>query len=62
VQTEVGQVYAALGDREKAMGLLRAMMAGPCPEMPREFRYDPLWSRVKDDPRFDEILNSAKPL
>jgi hypothetical protein len=62
IQSEVGHVYAALGDREKAMGLLRVMMTGPCREAPREFRYDPLWSRVKDDPRFDEILNSAKPL
>jgi hypothetical protein len=62
LQSEMGRVYAALGEQEKAFGVLRAMIAGPCELTPREIRLDPLWSRLKDDPRFEQILKSAKPL
>ena len=28
---------------------------------PNELRWDVFWSRLKDDPRFEEILRRAKP-
>jgi tetratricopeptide (TPR) repeat protein len=62
LQGELGRVHAALGEREEALGVLRTMIAGPCFMTPGEIRIDPLWSRIKDDPRFEEILKSAKPL
>jgi TolB-like protein len=62
LQGELGRVLSAVGEREKALDLLRTMIAGPCFMTPGEIRYDPLWSRLKDDPRFEEILKSAKPL
>ena len=58
----LGTVYLALGRREEAIACLREMMSGPCLLSPKEIRVDPLWSRLKDDPRFEEILKSAKPL
>ncbi len=57
-----GAVLISLGRREEALACLRQMMTEPCPLVPNEIRADPLWSRLKDDPRFEEILNSAKPL
>jgi tetratricopeptide (TPR) repeat protein len=59
----VAQVYLVLDRREEAFALLRESVAAPSlggsPEM---VRHNPLWRRVKDDPRFEEILKSAKPL
>ncbi len=56
------QVYLVLDRRDDALGTLRAMLAEPCSLGPERIRLDPLWARVKDDPRFEEILRSAKPL
>jgi len=57
-----GQILISLDRREEAIACLRQMMAAPCNLSPNEIRADPLWSRLKDDPRFEEILKSAKPL
>ena len=59
---EAGRAYVALGRREEALALLQAMMHNPAGQSPNELRLDPLWSRLKDDPRFEEILKSAKSL
>ena len=58
----LGVTYISLGRREEALACLRELMAGPCTLSPNEVRLDPLWSRLKDDPRFEEILKAAKPL
>jgi hypothetical protein len=38
------------------------MIMDYCDASPNEIRLDPFWSPLKDDPRFEEILKSAKPL
>ncbi len=58
----LGVVYLAAGQREEALACLREMMTRPCSLSPHHIRIDPFWSRLKDDPRFEEILKSAKPL
>ncbi len=58
----LGEIYVAVGQREDAIASLRLMMNEPCNLSPNEIRIHPLWSRLKDDPRFEEILHSAKPL
>jgi len=57
----LGKINVILGRVEEAVAGLREMMAGPCSVSPNEIRADPVWSRLKDDPRFEEILKSAKP-
>lgn len=59
---DVARAYVALGRRDEALALLRTMMTTTCSLSPNEIRLDPLLSRLKDDPRFEEILKSAKPL
>ncbi len=59
---DLAQVYLVLDRREEAIAVRREMMTGPCPIGPEQIRLDPLWSRLKDDPRFEEILKLAKPL
>ena len=57
-----GEIYLCLGRNDDALASLRELFAGASVLGPREIRLDPLWSRLKDDPRFEEILRSAKPL
>ena len=59
-----GGALIVLGDREAALAELRTLMTGPgsLVLLPVCARLDPLWSRLKDDPRFEEILKLAKPL
>jgi TolB-like protein len=59
---EVARIYTALGQREPALAALRELMKGMTVFSPNEMRHDPLLSRLKDDPRFEEILRAAKPL
>jgi TolB-like protein len=56
------QVFLVLDRREQALAVLREMMTEPCEIGPEQVRLDPLWSRLKSDPRFEEILKTAKPL
>jgi hypothetical protein len=64
--TRLGRTYALLGERDEALAILRTLMTGPSltafAGSPRIIRLDPCWSKLADDPRFDEILKAAKPL
>ena len=68
ITNELGRLYALLGAREEALGCLRTLMTGPtaCRSsgvcFPRSARLDPCWSRLADDPRFEQILKAATPL
>ena len=62
VRRFLGEIYLILGRRDQAFAVLRQMMTEPCELSPHAIRIDPIWSRLKDDPRFEEILRSAKPL
>ncbi len=62
LRLEAARMHAALNQREEALRLLREVLSGPCGWSPREIRFDPLLSRLKVDPRFEEILKAAKPL
>ena len=51
-----------LGKTDAAFAFLRRLLADVSPFSPNRLRADPLWARVKDDPRFEEILRSARRL
>lgn len=59
---ETAKVLAMTGHREEALTCLRRLLAGPSIESPNELRDDPFLAPLKSDPRFEEILRSAKPL
>lgn len=59
---DIARVFLALDRRAEALEILREMMREPCLIGPEQVRLDPFWSRLKDDPRFEEILKAAKPL
>lgn len=58
----LGGVFIVTGRTEDAFAELRKIMAGSSPMTAGELRHDPLWSRLKSDPRFEEILRTAKTL
>lgn len=63
MQNEYGQILVVCGQRDEALATLRAFLTGiGSTTTPHEIRFDPIWSRLKDDPRFEEILGIAKPL
>jgi TolB-like protein len=62
MRLSLGHVYLVLGRPDDAITCLRESLAGFCLTSPNEFRLDPFWTRVKDDPRFEEILKSAHSL
>lgn len=62
IQDRLARVYVICDRRNEAFAVLKKMMTEPGGNGPEALRLDPLWSRVNDDPRFEEILKSAKPL
>jgi TolB-like protein len=59
---EYGKVLVITGRTEDAFSVLTALIAGPGDIVPRSYAYDPVWARLKGDPRFQSILDSFKPL
>jgi tetratricopeptide (TPR) repeat protein len=63
MRDEYGQILVICNRRDEAIAVVREMMSLPTvPHTPTGLRFDPVWSRMKDDPRFEEILSAAKPL
>ncbi len=58
----LARIHLVLDQRDAAFAALRESLASFCDTTPNEFRLDPFWARVKDDPRFEEILKAAKAL
>jgi len=58
----VAQVYAWTGQKEEALALLRSLLRLPGYLSYGYLKVDPRWDPLRGDPRFDEFLNSQKPL
>ena len=60
---EYGRMLILAHRPEDALAELRLMAASPAVVVSRNvIREDPIWSRLKGDPRFEEILRSFQPL
>lgn len=55
----LGTVFLVAGRPAEAREELRQLMAGFSTLSASEIRHDPIWSRLQDDPRFEEILKSV---
>jgi len=62
MHNDYGQILIVCGRRDEALAALRMVMAADAGPPANDIRFDPIWSRLQDDPRFEEILKSAKPL
>ena len=55
-------ILVICGRRDEALASLKQFLAGPTLQTPREIQMDPFVARLKDDPRFEELFKSVKPL
>jgi TolB-like protein len=62
VQYDYGKILVIAGRNDEALSVLAGLIAGPGDIVPRGYAYDPVWARLKGDPRFESILDSVKPL
>jgi tetratricopeptide (TPR) repeat protein len=62
MRPQIAYVHLLLGRSDDALAVLKEMMARPCWPSPNEIRSDPLWAKLKGDPRFEQTLRAAKPL
>ena len=60
--TEAAHTLVAAGHPEEALECLRQLLSGPSTVSPNALREDRYFTQLKSDPRFEEILKSAKPL
>ncbi len=58
------RIYAALGHADEAVPLLKELLAAPpslrWPLTPALLRLDPLWDKLRDDPRFQNLTTDAQ--
>ena len=59
---EYGKVLVIAGRNEEALALLAVLVSDAGDTVPKSYPYDPVWGRLKGDPRFQAILDSAKPM
>ncbi len=59
---EAARAFAATGHDEETLAALRRQLANPSTFTPAALRELPFFAKLKNDPRFEEILKSAKPL
>jgi TolB-like protein len=62
VQLEYGRILVICDRREEAFSVLGEILKKPAFFAPREIPFDPVWSRLKDDPRMADLVNSVTPL
>jgi hypothetical protein len=60
LRIDYGQILIVCGRREEALATLRTVTReGTGSRLTAELSFDPIWSLLKDDPRFEETLRSA---
>jgi tetratricopeptide (TPR) repeat protein len=62
MRNEYGKILVIAGRNDDALSVLATYNAGPGDIVPRSFPYDPVWGRLKGEPRFQSMLDSAKAL
>src|SRR5439155_6962726 len=60
LEGEMARIYAQLGDADHAIPMLKRLLRTQHPSAafltPATLRLDPLWDRIRNDPRFQELL------
>jgi tetratricopeptide (TPR) repeat protein len=59
---DYGLIQLAAGQSREALTTLGEILTGPALHSPNVFRHLPHWKPLRDDPQFETILRSARPL
>jgi tetratricopeptide (TPR) repeat protein len=62
-EEEMAQIYALLGDADKAIPILERWIhvSSATSIAPALLRIDPIWDPIRNDPRFQELIAEKKP-
>jgi serine/threonine-protein kinase len=52
----LAEIYVMVGEHEAALDQLEYLLSIPCPISPPLLRADPLWDPLRDNPRFQALL------
>ena len=64
LEGDMAQIYALLGDADRAVPILKRLLQIPYPNMypgaitPALLRLDPVWDQIRNDPRFQELASA----
>jgi TolB-like protein/predicted Zn-dependent protease len=65
-EAEMAHIYAQLGDADHAIPMLKRLLRTPFPSAtfltPATVRLDPVWDRIRNDPRFQELTLQEGPV
>ncbi len=53
---ELAKIYTQVGETDKALDLIDELLSIPCDLSVGRLRIDRAWDPLRDDPRFQEIL------
>jgi len=56
VATELAQIYTRVGETDKALDLIDELLSIPCDLSVGLLRLDPVWDPLRDNPRFQALL------
>src|SRR5437773_1300369 len=66
LEGEMARIYAKLGDADHAIPMLKRLLRTQYPSAtfltPATLRLDPIWDRIRNDPRFQELIAENAPL
>jgi TolB-like protein/Flp pilus assembly protein TadD len=59
----MAQIYTLLGDADHAIPILKRLVQTPAPTeiVPTLLRLNPIWDPIRNDPRFQEVVEEKKP-
>jgi serine/threonine-protein kinase len=61
----MARIYAQLGDADHAIPMLKRLLRTSYPAAtfltPATLRVDPIWDRIRNDPRFQELAAEKAP-
>jgi len=60
-EVDVARAYAILSDRDRALAILERLLVQPYADSltAAYLRIDPIWDRIRDDPRFQKLANAT---
>jgi TolB-like protein/cytochrome c-type biogenesis protein CcmH/NrfG len=56
IMTGVAEVYATLGDKDRAIEILDGLLSRPSPVTAQVLKVNPIWDPLRSDPRFQGLI------
>jgi serine/threonine-protein kinase len=57
ITTGVAEVYAVLGENDRAIAILDGLLSRPSPVTAEVLKVNPVWDPLRSDPRFQALID-----